>query len=137
MTSAQVWPRIAAACVLVLAGCAREPALPDGYVVGLEPIEDSLCLAYDTAEQTVWWWDGGGPDCLTASSSLQDAATDVAPGSLRLPSLRVTFSMAVIPSGTRSAEVTLAEEEGVLYFLTEDRRMIPTTVMRELDISGP
>lgn len=117
-----------------LAGCSRSPSLPEGFVVGLEPVEGQTCIAYETVERRVWWWDGGSVDCLTASSSVQDGVATVQNSSLRIPSLRITLTLHTMAGGTHSIEAKLSENDDAVFFLTEDGRMVPTRVMTELDL---
>lgn len=132
--------RVSAIATVVLVasvGCAREPSLPDGVLMGLQPLDGTMCVAVDTKTETGWWWQIGGEDCHDTASSVVETTAQVEAGSLRFPSLRIAFTIDLIPHGTQedaTQEVSakLAELDGRIVFVTSDQKVIPTVVTDRL-----
>lgn len=125
---------VAAAALLVSTGCTREPAVPDGVVMGLQPVDGSTCIAVDATTKRAWWWEIGGADCQVTASSVVEAPAQAEGGSLRVPSLGISFTINLIPHRTREVNAKLAELEGSIVFITADQTVIPTLVTDRLTL---
>jgi len=134
----------------------RDSPLPTGLFVPDQPLE--MCVAIelgpDTTERrgaTVYWWTVASSSCSARSSGItrQPAVVNATPLPAvdGLPARRgyeVTFSVGMIPSGTREISFTLdpefARRNGLALAALRPGEAIPTLTFRQVDqlvIPGP